>query len=253
MSAPAVLVVTGLVKRFGGLLATDHVDLELRRGEIHALIGPNGAGKTTLIHQLAGALSPDAGTIRLDGADITRDPIERRVRLGMARSYQITSIFERLSVADNIALAVQAHEAGGLSMLRPGRGDARITKKATAVAARVGLGDRLATLAAGLAHGEQRLLEIALTLATGAGVLLLDEPMAGLGSDETHRMSDLLESLRGEHTILLVEHDMDAVFRLSDTITVLVSGQVAARGTPDEIRNNLDVKRAYLGDELEHS
>jgi branched-chain amino acid transport system ATP-binding protein len=253
MSAPAVLTVNGLVKSFGGLLATDHVDLELGRGEIHALIGPNGAGKTTLIHQLSGTLRSDAGTIRLDGADITRMPMEKRVRLGLARSYQITSIFERLSVADNIALAVQAQQGSSRSLFRPARGDLEVMEKAAEVAARAGLGDRLATIAGGLAHGEQRLLEIALTLATGARVLLLDEPMAGLGPDETLRMAGLIDSLSGEHTILLVEHDMDTVFRLSDTITVLVSGQVAARGTPDEIRNNADVKRAYLGDELEHS
>lgn len=251
MSAEILLEVKGLVKRFGGLLATDHTDLRVRRGELHALIGPNGAGKTTLIHQLSGALAPSGGQIYFAGEAITRAPIHRRVQRGLVRSYQITSIFERLSVLDNLALAVQACDGGGLRFWRPARADQRRYAQAAAVADRIGLAAHLQREAGSLSHGEQRQLEVGLALALQPRLLLLDEPMAGMGPDESERMVQLLTSLRGETTMLLVEHDMDAVFRLADRVSTLVSGKIIASGTPDEIRANHDVQRAYLGDELE--
>jgi branched-chain amino acid transport system ATP-binding protein len=232
----AVLRVSGLQKRFGGLLAVDDVSLALAAGELHALIGPNGAGKTTLIDLLSGALEPSAGTIELDGRDITRLGMHRRVRLGLARSYQITSLFPNFTVLENLALAVQG--AGG--------GDDRA--RACAELEAVGLEPHADRLAGTLAHGERRQLELGLALATGAGVLLLDEPTAGMGPEETARIVGLIEALKGRHTILLVEHDMDAVFRLADRITTLVWGRVVASGTPDEIRAHPEVRRAYLGE-----
>ncbi|MFD0669332.1 ABC transporter ATP-binding protein [Ramlibacter sp. MAHUQ-53] len=247
----ALLEVRDLVKRFGGLAATDHASLSVREGEVHALIGPNGAGKTTLIHQLSGALAPDAGHIVFGGEDITRLPIHRRVRRGLARSYQITSVFGRLAVLDNLALAVQAREGASLRFWSRASREAARYDEAARVGERVGLGALLDRPAHALSHGEQRQLEVGLALATRPRLLLLDEPMAGMGPEESGRMVDLLLSLRGEATILLVEHDMDAVFRLADTISTLVSGQVVASGTPDWIRAHPEVRKAYLGDELE--
>ena len=248
--APAPLLhVDGLVKRFGGLLATDHADLRVAPGELHALIGPNGAGKTTLVHQISGALASDAGRIRFDGDDVTRWPMPRRVRRGLARSYQITSIFDRLSVRDNLALAVLARQGSSLRFWRPARAETARHAEADAVAERIGLAARLHAPAGALAHGEQRQLEVGLALATSPRLLLLDEPMAGMGPDESERMVALLQSLRGATTMLLIEHDMDAVFRLADRISVLVSGRVIAQGTPLEIRHHPEVRRAYLGDE----
>jgi branched-chain amino acid transport system ATP-binding protein len=244
-----LLAVDRLVKRFGGLVATDHATLEVRQGELHALIGPNGAGKTTLIHQLSGALAPTAGHIRLAGQDITDWPMHSRVASGLVRSFQITSVFRRLSVWDNLALAVQAQDGSPWSFWRPARKDATRYEQAAAVAERVGLGAKLWTDAGSLSHGEQRQLEVGLALAVRPRLLLLDEPMAGMGPDETERMVSLLTELKSEVTILLVEHDMDAVFRLADRISTLVSGRVIATGTPDDIRANPDVRRAYLGDE----
>jgi branched-chain amino acid transport system ATP-binding protein len=246
----AVLTVDRLVKRFGGLTATDHASMSVQQGQIHALIGPNGAGKTTLIHQISGALRPDSGRILFDGADIGSLSMQQRVLRGLARSYQITSIFQRLSVQDNLALAVQAREGNSLGFWAPARLDAKRYETAAAVGVRVGLGARLDTLGGALSHGEQRQLEVGLALATQPKLLLLDEPMAGMGPDESERMVSLLQSLRGETTLLLVEHDMDAVFRLADTISVLVFGKVIANGTPAQIREDKEVQRAYLGDEL---
>lgn len=220
----------GLQKRFGGVLAVDNVNLSLAEGEMHALIGPNGAGKTTLIHMLAGALPPSAGGILLDGRDITHLSMHRRVRLGVARSYQITSIFPNFTVRENLALAVQG-----------ARGDDPLEI--------IGLGARADVLARELAHAERRQLELGLALATGARILLLDEPMAGMGSDESTRILSLLEELKGRRTILLVEHDMDAVFRLADRITALVYGKIIATGHPEEIRRHPEVRRAYLGED----
>ena len=249
MKAP-LLQVQGLVKRFGGLTATDQATLDVRPGEIHALIGPNGAGKTTLIQQLSGVLAPDAGQIRFAGDDITALPMSQRVRRGLVRSFQITSIFRRLSVLDNLALAVPAGPGSG-GFWRPARAERARYEAAAAVAERVGLGAQLQRLAGELAHGEQRQLELGLALATRPRLLLLDEPMAGMGADESERMVALLQSLRAELGMLLVEHDMDAVFRLADRISTLVAGRVIASGTPQQIREHPEVRRAYLGDELE--
>ncbi|WP_295856013.1 ABC transporter ATP-binding protein [uncultured Xylophilus sp.] len=246
---PPLLHIDGLVKRFGGLVATDHAQIAVQPGEIHALIGPNGAGKTTLIHQISGTLAPDAGRILFRGEDITRLPMPQRVLRGLARSYQITSIFRRLSVLDNVALAVQAREGSSMRFWQAARSERARYAQAAAVVERVGLAAQMHAVAGALAHGEQRQLEVGLALATAPQLLLLDEPMAGMGPDESERMVALLQSLRGEATVLLVEHDMDAVFRLADRISVLVFGRVIACGTPDDIRGNAEVRRAYLGDE----
>lgn len=251
MKPPVLLEITNLVKRFGGMVATDHASLSVETGEIHALIGPNGAGKTTLIHQLSGALEPSSGHIRFEGVEVTDLPMHARVHLGLVRSYQITSVFKKLSVLDNIALAVQAREGSSLRFWQPARAERARYDAAAAVANRIGLGERLHRLAGALSHGEQRQLEVGLALALRPKLLLLDEPMAGMGPDESERMVGLLQSLRGETTMLLVEHDMDAVFRLADRISTLVFGKVVATGTPAQIRENPEVKRAYLGDELD--
>ena len=248
MTTP-LLQLESLVKRFGGLTATDHASLSVMTGEVHALIGPNGAGKTTLIHQISGAMASDEGTLRFNGADITHMPMHERVLAGLARSYQITSIFRRLSVLDNVALAVQARQGSSMRFWQRARDERQRYDEAAAVCERVGLGARLHTLSGSLAHGEQRQLEVGLALATQPKLLLLDEPMAGMGPDESEKMVHLLLSLRGETTILLVEHDMGAVFRLADRISTLVFGKVIASGTPEEIRNHPEVRRAYLGDE----
>lgn len=250
MSGGGLLQVHGLVKRFGGLTATDQATLAVQAGEIHALIGPNGAGKTTLIQQLSGALAPDAGRIELAGEDITRLPMPQRVARGLVRSYQVTSIFGRLSVLDNLALAVRLPPGERLPFWRPARAERRRFEAAAEVAQRVGLEARLQQRAGALAHGEQRQLEVGLALATRPRLLLLDEPMAGMGADESQRMVALLQSLRAEVALLLVEHDMDAVFQLADRISTLVAGRVIATGTPQQIREHPEVRRAYLGDEV---
>ncbi|TDS83157.1 amino acid/amide ABC transporter ATP-binding protein 1 (HAAT family) [Comamonas sp. JUb58] len=244
-----LLQVQNLVKRFGGLTATDHASFAVQSGHIHALIGPNGAGKTTLIHQLSGALVPDAGQILFAGEAMERKPMPARVQAGLVRSYQITSIFKRLTVLENIALGVQARDGSSWRFWRPARTESARYAQAAEVAERVGLAAQLQQTAGLLAHGEQRQLEVALALATRPRMLLLDEPMAGMGPDESERMVQLLLQLRQDTTILLVEHDMDAVFRLADRISTLVFGKVIATGTPDEIRRDPDVRRAYLGDE----
>jgi len=247
-----VLRTEQLVKRFGGLIATDHAQLEIKKGELHGLIGPNGAGKTTLIHQLSGALAPSSGQIFFNGGDITHVPMHRRVHLGLVRSYQITSIFKRLSVLDNLALAVQAKSGSSLRFWQSARQEKNRYATAAAVAERIGLAVHLHRLAGTLSHGEQRQLEVGLALALEPQLLLLDEPMAGMGPDETQRMAQLLQALRAEQlTMLLIEHDMQAVFSLADSISVLVFGKVIASGTPTEIRDHPEVQRAYLGDELE--
>ncbi|MCM2296430.1 ABC transporter ATP-binding protein [Rhodoferax sp.] len=251
MSPGVLLQVDGLVKSYGGLRATDHASLSVQAGEIHALIGPNGAGKTTLIQLISGALAPDAGRVQFDGMDISRMPMYQRVAHGLARSFQITSIFSRLSVLDNIALAVQAYSGHSLNFWRSARRDAGRYALAADVAQRVGLALQIHQLAGALSHGEQRQLEVGLALATRPKLLLLDEPMAGMGPDESERMLNLLQSLRGETTLLLIEHDMNAVFRLADRISTLVAGRVIACGTPDDIRQHPEVRRAYLGDDEE--
>jgi branched-chain amino acid transport system ATP-binding protein len=245
-----LLRIEGLHKRFGGVVATDGVTLDVTGGEVHALIGPNGAGKTTLIAQISGSLAPDAGRILFGVADITSLPQHARVAAGLARSYQITSIFKRFSVAQNLALAVQARSGSSFGFWRPVAGETALEEEARAIAAQVGLADRVSMLAGSLAHAEQRSLEVGLALATNPKLLLLDEPMAGMGPDESQRMIALIHRLRETVSVLLVEHDMDAVFRLADRISVLVSGALIATGKPDEIRANDEVKRAYLGDEV---
>ena len=247
--AEALLRIEGLAKHFGGVVATDNLDLDVAQGEVHALIGPNGAGKTTLIAQIAGSLAPDAGTIRFRGADITRLAQHARVAAGLARSYQITSIFRGFTVRDNLALAVQARSGSSLAFWRPVAAERALFDEADRVAGRVGLGGRLDALAATLAHGEQRALEVGLALATNPALVLLDEPMAGMGPEESARMIELIARVREHVTVLLVEHDMDAVFRLADRISVLVNGGIIATGTPDAIRADAEVRRAYLGDE----
>ncbi|MFZ4651583.1 MAG: ABC transporter ATP-binding protein [Rubrivivax sp.] len=246
---PASLQVEQLVKRFGGLVATDHLDLSLQPGELHAIIGPNGAGKTTLISQLCGELAPDEGRIVLDGQDVTTLPPFRRSQLGLGRSYQITSVFPEFSVLQNVSLAVQAHAGHSFRFWRAARDEAALTEPARAVIEQVGLGDQMHRRVAALSHGQRRQLEIAMTLATRPTLLLLDEPMAGMSHAESEGVVALLRTLKGRYTILLVEHDMDAVFALADRITVLVYGRAIASGTPEEIRASPQVREAYLGDQ----
>jgi len=247
--AETVLKVDNLVKSFGGLVATDHFSLEVEEGEIHAIIGPNGAGKTTLIHQLSGILEPDSGAIHFDGRDITAMSAPNRCHAGLVRSFQITSILKNFRVVDNVALAIQARQGHSFRFWKPAREDASLQEPAQAILDEVGLGERSHVLAGNLAHGEQRRLEIAVALATSPKLLLLDEPMAGMDSEASESMTAYLRSLKGKYTMLLIEHDMDAVFALADRITVLVYGQAIASGTPDEIRNNAEVRGAYLGDD----
>jgi len=247
--AELILEAQGLRKAFGALAATDGVSLELREGETHAIIGPNGAGKTTLIGQLAGNLRPDAGSIRFAGEDVTALSAPARARKGFARSFQITSIYRDFTALDNVALAVQAHAGHSFRFWRPAREEAALRKPARAVLDEVGLGAKAGMLAANLAHGEQRQLEVAMALATRPRLLLLDEPVAGMGLEESQRMVQFLSSLKGRRSIILVEHDMDAVFTLADRISVLVYGRIIASGTPEEVRANAEVRRAYLGEE----
>jgi branched-chain amino acid transport system ATP-binding protein len=243
----SLLSVSGLTKTFGALRATDGIDFEVREGETHAVIGPNGAGKTTFIGQLAGDLRPDAGSVRFAGADVTRLPAPKRARLGLARSFQITSVFPDFSALHNVALAVQARN-GRVGFWRPARGDAALIEPARRLLEQVGLGARAEVPAVNMSHGEHRQLEVAMALATEPRLLLLDEPMAGMGPDESQRMIELLSRLKKTKTIILVEHDMDAVFRLADRISVLVYGRVIATGTPEEIKMNQEVRKAYLGE-----
>jgi branched-chain amino acid transport system ATP-binding protein len=247
--AEPLLRVTGLVKRFGGLTATDQVSIDVDEGEIHAIIGPNGAGKTTLVAQLSGELRPDAGTIRFRGADVTALTADRRALDGLARSFQITSIFRDFTALQNVALAVQAHAGHSFRFLRPARREKVLVEPARAILARVGLVGRENVLAAHLAHGEQRALEIAMALATQPKLLLLDEPMAGMGPEDSARMVQFLVGLKRRYAILLVEHDMDAVFALADRISVLVYGRVIASDYPEGIRANAAVRQAYLGED----
>jgi len=247
--AEPLLCVKDLVRRFGGITATDRVSLDVAQGELHAIIGPNGAGKTTLISQLTGHLAPDSGSISLAGRDITHLPAWRRSALGLARSFQVTSLLLDFTAADNVALAAQAHDGHSFRFLGDARKERGLRDQALAALQRVGLAERAHVLVSRLSHGEQRELELAVALATRPQLLLLDEPMAGLGVTESARMVTLLRELRKEVTIVLVEHDMEAVFALADRISVLVYGRVIASGAPSEIRQNEEVKRAYLGDQ----
>ncbi len=244
-----LLRVENLTKRFGGIVATDDLVLSIPNGELHAVIGPNGAGKTTLIAQLSGQLASDSGTIRFADRDITATPMHVRSGLGLARSFQITSLFLDLSVLDNVALAVQAHAGHSFRFWRNARREPELRDPARAALARVGLSPRADLPASALSHGEHRQLELAMALACNPRMLLLDEPMAGLGPEELARMVATLRELKKELTILLVEHDMEAVFALADRITVLVYGRAIACGKPEAIRNNAQVREAYLGEQ----
>jgi len=237
-------------KRFGGVVATDGVTLEVAAGEVHALIGPNGAGKTTLIGQISGSLPADTGEIYFLKERITGLPTHARVKAGLARSYQITSIFRRFSVLDNVALAVQARSGSSFSFWKPVEKETALFDEARLILKDINLEEKEAAVAATLAHGEQRALEVGLALATQPKLLLLDEPMAGMGPEESQRMIALIQRVRSRVTVLLVEHDMDAVFRLADRISVLVNGRLIATGAPQDIKANEEVRRAYLGDEV---
>ena len=243
-----LMMVRGLDKAFGALRATDSLSLEIATGEIHAMIGPNGAGKTTAIAQLSGELRPDAGTILFEGRDITGLPMHKRAHLGLARSFQITSIFLNFTAEDNVAMAIQSHDGHSFRFWKEARRDPGLRGPAREVLEKVGLESRADTSAANLSHGEQRQLELAMALATQPSLLLLDEPMAGMGLEDSKHMVDLLKSLKGEVTILMVEHDMDAVFALADRITVLVYGKAITTGSPGVIQADPAVQAAYLGE-----
>jgi len=239
-----------LTKRYGALVACDQVSLALIPGEIHALIGPNGAGKSTLIHLLSGAVAADSGKLEINGHDVTHSSLHQRVAAGLSRSYQITNIFKQSTVFENLLLAVQACSGSSFRFWQPRSHEVALNEAAQCLAKECAIEPDIWDAVAGtLPHGEQRKLEFALALASRPSVLLLDEPMAGMGPDETLKLTELIASMRGRTTMLLVEHDMQAVFRLADRISVLVYGQIIATGTPDEIRSHPGVRQAYLGEE----
>jgi branched-chain amino acid transport system ATP-binding protein len=243
-----VLHIRDLCKSFGALKATEHVSLDLRKGEIHALIGPNGAGKSTLIHQIAGTLTPDSGEINFLGQPVGHLGVAARARMGLGRSFQVSSLAPEFSALRNVMLAVQSRQGSSFRFFRPVMRDASLVDPAMAALERVGLKDRAHIPAAELSHGERRQLEIAIALALDSRAFLLDEPMAGMGPEGSRQLTGFLDKLREDAPILLIEHDMDAVFALADRISVLVYGRVIAAGTVDEIRNDPEVRRAYLGD-----
>jgi branched-chain amino acid transport system ATP-binding protein len=245
-----VLQLRNVRKRFGGVVAVDGVDLDVAAGEVHALIGPNGAGKTTLIGQISGSLASDSGEIRFLGDNITHLPPHDRVKAGLARSYQITSIFRRFTVLDNLALAVQARSGSSFSFWKPVERETALFDEARSISEQIGLSQKLGFLASNLAHGEQRALEVGLALATRPKLVLLDEPLSGMGPEDAQRTIQLIHRIRAQVTVLLVEHDMDAVFRLADRISVMVNGRLIATGAPLEIKANAQVRKAYLGDEV---
>jgi branched-chain amino acid transport system ATP-binding protein len=237
-----------LTKRFGANVVSDDINLDIIEGEVHAVIGPNGAGKTTLVNQLSGEIQPNAGTIEFFGQDITRLPVYRRSLLGLSRSYQITSVFSNFSAIDNVSIAAQAHDGQSFGCWHPAALDERLTALSLASLDKVGLAAKAGVQAAELAHGERRQLELAMALVSKSKMLLLDEPMAGMGARESDSMVQLLRTLKGHYTMLLVEHDMDAVFALADRISVLVYGKIIVTGAPHEIRNSPEVRKAYLGE-----
>jgi len=243
-----LLKVTGLCKSFGGLRVNVDVSFDLFAGECLALIGPNGAGKTTLIHQLSGLLAPDSGTIEFEGRDITHLPVHARAHLGLARSFQITSIIPSLSVLENVALAVQARSGSSFRFFGIAADEKNLNDQAFEALQVVEFDREAKTIANNLSHGEKRVLELAIAIAMKPKALLLDEPMAGIGRQESHRLIDLLKSLKSSYPLLLIEHDMDAVFALADRVAVLVYGKIIATGTPGEVRQNAEVKAAYLGE-----
>ena len=246
--ANQLLEITGLNKHFGGIFATENVNLAVERGTIHAVIGPNGAGKTTLIAQLSGQLKPDSGNIEFDGRSIVNDSVAKRARMGMARSFQITSVVMPMTLLENVMLAVQGGSGHSFGFWSPVHRDRAMEAAAMSSLAEVGLEDRARRTAANVSHGEQRQLEVAMALAMKPRMLLLDEPMAGMGKEEGAMMIEILKRLRGDMTILLVEHDMDAVFSLADQLSVMVNGHVIATDTVENIRANKEVQKAYLGD-----
>jgi branched-chain amino acid transport system ATP-binding protein len=248
-AAGPLLETQRLAKAFGALRATDDVSLAVRAGEIHALIGPNGAGKTTLLAQLTGELAPDSGRVLFGGRDITALPAWRRTRLGLARSFQITTLLPRFTALDNVALAVQARSGSSFRFFAPARGERALRERAAECLARVGLAAQADARCADLSHGEHRQLELAVALALEPRLLLLDEPLAGMGLEDSEAIIALLRALKGRVPMLLVEHDMAAVFSLADRISVLVYGRIVASGTPQEIRGNAQVREAYLGEE----
>lgn len=248
MSAQILLRGKNLTRRWGGLVAVNNVSLDLARGSVHAVIGTNGAGKSTLINLLSGEFPPSSGEVELLGQDISQWPQPRRARAGLGRSYQRNTIYPSFTVLENCRLSAQAQHQQAWKFWRNAEADPITQHIGHDAAVRVGLGDVLQRQAGFLSHGQKRQLEIAMCLATAPQVLLLDEPLAGMGAEETERMLTLLQELKQDHAILLVEHDMDAVFRIADCITVMVNGNVIASGTPDEVRNNPDVRSAYLGD-----
>ncbi|MBT3214302.1 MAG: ABC transporter ATP-binding protein [Deltaproteobacteria bacterium] len=244
-----MLKVNSLVKSFGGLLATDNLSFEVEAGNIHAVIGPNGAGKTTLIRQITGETKPDSGTVIFDGEDISDVPVHLRSARGLARSFQITNIFPDMTTWDNVALAVQAQAGHSFHFWKDARKDPLLREPALVFLEQVGLAERADIVAGQLSHGEHRQLEIAMALATRPKMLLLDEPMAGMGPEESKAMVAILQGLKRKLTILLIEHDMDVVFTLADQITVLVYGRGIATDAPEAIRNHPEVQAAYLGEE----
>ena len=238
-----------LVKRYGGILVTDEVSLDVRPGELHAIIGPNGAGKTTLINQLSGELSANAGRVLFDERDVTALPVHQRARLGLLRSYQITSIFEEFTVRENVVLAAMGAKEHAFRFWQAMLGRGALAATADEALKSAGLAQRAELPAAELGYGERRQLELAMALAAQPRFLLLDEPMAGMSVQESAAVVALLQGLKGRYSILLIEHDMEAVFALADRITVLVYGRVMFTGTPDEIRHHPEVKAVYLGEE----
>ena len=248
MSTQILLRGKNLTRRWGGLVAVNNVSIDLARGSVHAVIGTNGAGKSTLINLLSGEFPPSSGEVELLGQDISQWPQPRRARAGLGRSYQRNTIYPSFTVLENCRLSAQAQHQQAWAFWRSAETDPITQQIGHDAAVRVGLGDVLHRQAGFLSHGQKRQLEIAMCLATAPQVLLLDEPLAGMGAEETERMLTLLQELKQDHAVLLVEHDMDAVFRIADCITVMVNGNVIASGTPDEVRNNPDVRSAYLGD-----
>ena len=244
-----LLETRNLVKSFGGIRATDDLNLSVLPGELHAVIGPNGAGKTTLISQLCGSLLPDSGEVFYKGRAITQMAPHMRAQLGIARSFQITSLIMDMTALENISLAAQAFMGSSFRFFKPASADKQVGKRAMACLERVGLAHQANRVTNELSHGEHRRMEIAIALAAESELMLLDEPMAGLGGEESLDIINLLQSLKGQQTIVLIEHDMDAVFALADRISVLVYGHVIACDTPHNIRNNAEVKSAYLGED----
>ncbi len=244
-----VLELSGLRKAFGALIVTDGIDLDLRRGECHALIGPNGAGKSTLIHQISGVLQPDAGRISFEGRDVTALSQSGRAVAGLGRSFQITSILPEFTVLENVALAAQMRDGSSYRFFRPAAQEANLNGKALEALSIIGLEQRADVVASTLSHGEKRLLELAIAIAGEPRALLLDEPMAGMGRAESATLTQTLLDLKATYPMLLIEHDMEAVFRMADRVSVLVAGAIVATGTPDEVRNDPQARAAYLGED----